>query len=223
MTAIQCRLSEHSLGLAAVHRCVTPGGDDIPGLDEAPGNFVTIVTKKRQAWGNRMVLITFRPKLNSFAMTRLNRLMGLAVAATIAGSISLSGCSATKEAASGVGDAAKNAATATGDAAQTAASATAQAALAPAVNPVLDLLNKGQSDIKGGNLTAAVTAMGGFQALWDKAAPVIQPLAGDKWPLINTAARTVISTFASGAKPDANTAGSAITGLIGPLSALIGK
>jgi hypothetical protein len=156
-------------------------------------------------------------------MTRLNRLMGLAVAATIAGSISLTGCSATKEAASGVGDAAKNAATATGEAAQTAASSTAQAALAPAVNPVLDLLNQSQTDIKGGKVSAAITAMGGFQAIWDKAAPVIQPLAGDKWPLINTAAGTVISTFASGAKPDANAAGSAITGLIGPLSALIGK
>jgi hypothetical protein len=65
--------------------------------------------------------------------------------------------------------------------------------------------------------------MGGFKALWAKAAPVIQPLAGDKWSAINGAANTVLSTFDKGATPDAAAAGSAITGLIGPLSALIGQ
>jgi len=65
--------------------------------------------------------------------------------------------------------------------------------------------------------------MGGFQSLWDKAGPVIQPLAGDKWTTIDTAAKIVIGTFGGGAKPDAAAAGSAITGLLGPLSGLIGK
>jgi hypothetical protein len=65
--------------------------------------------------------------------------------------------------------------------------------------------------------------MGSFKGLWEKAAPVIKPLAGDKWPAINAAANTVLSTFDKGATPDAATAGSAISGLIGPLSALIGK
>ena len=65
--------------------------------------------------------------------------------------------------------------------------------------------------------------MGGFQSMWEKAGPVIQPLAGDKWPAIDTAAKAAISTFAGGAKPDAAAAGSAITGLMGPLSALMGK
>jgi hypothetical protein len=130
---------------------------------------------------------------------------------------------AIKDGASATGEAIKDGATATGDAAKQAATATGQAALAPAINPVLDLLNKSQGDLKAGNLGAAVAAMGGFQSLWDKASPVIQPLAGDKWGAIDTAAKTVISTFGAGAKPDAAAAGSAITGLLGPLSALAGK
>ena len=179
---------------------------------------------------------------------------GLALVA--AGCLAMAGCSASKQAANDVGDAAKTAASATGDAAQdaasgagdaakTAASATGdaaktaasgvgdaaknmataagQAALAPALNPVLDLLSKGQADLKAGNLGAAITAMGGFQSLWEKAGPVIQPLAGDKWGTIDSAAKTVISTFRSGAKPDATAAGSAISGLMGPLKALAGK
>jgi hypothetical protein len=156
-------------------------------------------------------------------MTRFNRLLSLGLTLAAAGTLTLTGCSATKEAATGVGEAAKEAATATGDAAKNAATATGQAALAPAVGPVLDLLKKGEAELKGGNLAGAVATMGGFQALWEKAAPVIQPLAGDKWPAVETAAKTVISTFASGATPDAATAGSAITGLMGPLSGLIGK
>ncbi|MFN7899598.1 MAG: hypothetical protein ACK5N0_08035 [Synechococcaceae cyanobacterium] len=178
-------------------------------------------------------------------MACFNRFSRAGLALVAAGCLAMAGCSATKQAANDVGDAAKTAASATGDAAQDAASgagdaaktaasgvgdaakkmatAAAQAALAPALNPVLDLLSKGQADLKAGNLGAAITAMGGFQSLWEKAGPVIQPLAGDKWGAIDSAAKTVISTFGSGAKPDATAAGSAITGLIGPLKALAGK
>lgn len=144
------------------------------------------------------------------------RLLRLGFALMAAGSLSLAGCSATKEAA-------KQAAAGAGEAVKTAASGAAQQALGPAVSPVLDLLKQGEADLKAGNLGAAVTAMGGFQALWDKAGPVIQPLAGDKWGAIDSAAKSVISTFGNGAKPDAAAAGSAITGLMGPLSALVGK
>jgi hypothetical protein len=126
---------------------------------------------------------------------------------------------AAKTAADTAGDAAKTA----GDAAKTAATATGQAALAPAVNPVLDLLKKSEGEVKGGKLAQAVTAMGGFAAAWKTAAPVIQPLAGDKWPQIEGAANLVLSTFAKGANPTEAAAGSALTGLIGPLSALMGK
>jgi hypothetical protein len=130
---------------------------------------------------------------------------------------------AAKQGAGAVGEAAKEGAGAVGEAAKTAATAAGQAALAPAVGPVLDLLKRGEGEVKAGNIAAAIATMGGFQALWSKAAPVIQPLAGDKWPAVDTAAKAVISTFAAGAKPDGAAAGSAITGLMGPLGGLIGK
>ena len=167
------------------------------------------------------------------------RLLPAGLAFALAAGLGLTGCSpstkeavqqtgeavgqATKEGAGAVGEAAKEGVGAMGEAAKNAAVATGQAALAPAVNPVLDLLKKSEGDLKAGNLGAAVTAMGGFQSLWDKAAPVIQPLAGDKWAAIDTAAKAVSSTFGGGAKPDSAAAGSAITGLMGPLSALMGK
>ena len=146
---------------------------------------------------------------------RYSRLLTSAVALAAASAFTLTGCGsstreAEKQAGESMGDAAKNAAVATG-----------KAALAPAVNPVLDMLKKSESEVKGGNIATAIATMGGFKALWATAAPVIQPLAGDKWPLINTAANLVLSTFDKGATPDAATAGSAISGLIGPLSALL--
>jgi hypothetical protein len=167
------------------------------------------------------------------------RLLSAGLALTLAGSLGLTGCSpstkeaaketgaavgeATKEGADAMGQAAKEGAGALGDAAKTAATTTAQAALAPAINPVLDLLKKGEAQVKSGDLTGATASMGGFKALWATAGPVIQPLAGDKWAAIDTAANVVLSTFDAGAKPDAASAGSAITGLMGPLSGLLGK
>ena len=148
-------------------------------------------------------------------MTRFTHLLSGGFVLAMAGSLALAGCNSTeegvKEAASGVGDAAKSAATATG-----------QAALAPAVNPVLDLLKKGQAEVATGNMGAAAATIGGFKGLWEKAGPVIQPLAGEKWPAIETAANMLISTFAGGTLSAAD-ATSAISGLTGPLAALIGK
>lgn len=156
------------------------------------------------------------------------RLFSAGLALAIAGSLSLTGCStSTKEAAQqtgeSVGQAAKEGAGAVGDAAKNAATATGQAALAPAITPVLDLLKKSETEVKGGNIAAAIASMGGFKALWATAAPVIQPLAGDKWPAINAAATLVLNTFAPGTTPTAANAGSALTGLIGPLAALLAK
>jgi hypothetical protein len=145
---------------------------------------------------------------------RVVRRSVIAVAAVAA--LGLTGCSGTQEAAKQAGDAATTAAT-------TAATATGQAALGQAVTPVLDLLKKSEGEVKAGNIASAVAAMGGFQALWNTASPVIKPIAGDKWPLINTAANLVLSTFAKGATPTPATASSALTGLIGPLSALLMK
>lgn len=167
------------------------------------------------------------------------RLLSAGLALAVAGSLSLTGCStstkeaaqqtgeavgqAAKDGAGAVGDAAKEGAGAVGDAAKTAATATGKAALAPAVTPVLDLLKKSEGEVKAGNLAAAIASMGGFKALWATAAPIIQPIAGDKWPAINAAATLALNTFAPGASPNAANAGSAITGLIGPLSALLAK
>jgi hypothetical protein len=145
-------------------------------------------------------------------MMRFHRLFSSGMALTVAGALSLTACSSQKEAVRQSTEKLAETATATG-----------QAALAPAVNPVLDLLRKGEGEVKAGNLTAAIATLGGFKGLWEKAAPVIQPLAGDKWPAINAAANTLLSTFDKGATPDAAAATAAISGLIGPLSALIGK
>jgi hypothetical protein len=153
-------------------------------------------------------------------MNRFDRLLTGGVALAAATGLTLTGCSSQKEATrqttEQMGDTAK-------EAAKEAVTASGQAALAPALNPVLDLLRKGEGEVKGGNVAGAVATMGGFKSLWMTASPVIQPLAGDKWPMINTAANLVLSTFDKGATPDAATAGSAITGLIGPLSALLAK
>ena len=142
------------------------------------------------------------------------RLLSAGLALSMAGTLALTGCNATKEAAQQTGDA-------VGQAAKEGAGAVGNAALATATTPVIDLLKKSEGEVKGGNLAAAVASMGGFKALWDAAAPVIQPIAGDKWPVINTAANLVLSTFAPGTTPTADKAGSALTGLIGPLSALL--
>lgn len=45
----------------------------------------------------------------------------------------------------------------------------------------------------------------------------------DKWGTIDSAAKTVISSFGGGAEADTADAGSAISGLVGPLSTLAGK
>jgi hypothetical protein len=154
--------------------------------------------------------------LNTMARSLLlgGRLLSAGLALSMAGTLALSGCTATKEAAQQTGET-------MGDAAKTAATATGNAALSTAVTPVVDLLKKSEGEVKAGNVAAAIASMGGFKALWNAAAPVIQPIAGDKWPVINTAANLVLSTFAPGTTPTADKAGSALTGLIGPLSALL--
>lgn len=126
----------------------------------------------------------------------------------LAGGLALTGCD---QATQGVKDAASSAAT-----------GAAQTALGPAVTPVLDLLKQGQSKLAAGDLAGATASMGGFQALWEKAAPMIKPLAGDKWAGIETAAQAVTSTFSKGT-PSAADANTAIGGLLSPLSALAGK
>ncbi len=85
---------------------------------------------------------------------------------------------------------------------------------------MLELLKQGDAQLSGGRLQAALTTLQGFPALWQNAAPVIQPLAGDKWPAIDSAAQMLIKTV--GANPSPSEASSAVNGLMGPLSALMG-
>jgi hypothetical protein len=147
---------------------------------------------------------TPRREAGSLARTSL---LGLGVACTLAGGLLLSGCQQAKQTMQ--------------EKVQEAATTTGQAALAPAVNPVLDQLKQADAQLSGGKLQAALTTLGGFPALWQKAAPVIQPLAGDKWPAIDQAAQLLIKTV--GSNPTGSEASSAVTGLMGPLSALIGQ
>jgi hypothetical protein len=148
---------------------------------------------------------------------RINRYFAVITAFAAAGSLALAGCSPSER------EAAQKTGESMGDAARDAATTTGRVALAPAVNPVLDLLRKAESQVNQGNVAAAITTMGGFSALWATAAPVIQPLAGDKWPMIDNAAKLALNTFEKGATPDAAAAGSAITGLMGPLNSLVGN
>ena len=130
------------------------------------------------------------------------------IALTLAGGLSLTGCDQVTQSAK--------------DAATSAATGAAQTALGPAVTPVLDLLKQSQSKVASGDLAGAATSMGGFQAIWEKAAPVVKPLAGDKWAAIESAAQGLSGTFSKGT-PSAADANAAISGLLGPLSALAGK
>jgi hypothetical protein len=131
---------------------------------------------------------------------------GLALA--LVGSVALTGCDQATQSVK--------------DAAAAATTGAAQSALGPAVTPVLDLLKQGQSKVAAGDLAGAAASMGGFQAIWEKAAPVIRPIAGDKWTSIESAAQGLSSTFSKGT-PSAADANAAISGLLGPLSALAGK
>jgi hypothetical protein len=138
------------------------------------------------------------------AQRRAVRLLTAGLALTVAGGLTLSGCAQM------------------GKKVDDAATTTAQAALAPTVNPVLNLLRQGQNQAEAGNLTGAIATMSGFQAAWSNAAPIIRPVAGDQWPAIEAAADKVLETFGA-EKPSADQAESAISGLLGPLSALVGQ
>ncbi len=148
-------------------------------------------------------------------LTRFRRPLALMAALAAAGSLALAACSPSER------EAARQTGEAMGDAAKDVASGTGQAALTQAVNPVLDLLRKARTQVKEGDMAEASTTMNGFSTLWVTAAPVIQPLAGDKWPMIDAAAKKVLTTFDNGTPPDRDTASAAISGLMTPLKALL--
>jgi hypothetical protein len=141
---------------------------------------------------------------------------GATLTAMVAAGLLVGGCSGGKEASRQAGEGMEQAAKdAAGDATRTA--------LRPAVSPVLDLLTRGKEQLETGDVAAALTTMGGFDAVWGKAAPVIQPLAGERWPAIDSAARQVAALFEDGRSPAAGSGAAAIGDLITPLRALIGS
>lgn len=146
------------------------------------------------------------PNLQSSYVGIMGRisLISSSVALVLVGGLSLTGC----------GQVTQNA--------KDVATSTAQSAIGPAVAPVLNLLKQGQAKMDSGDVAGAVTSMGGFQAIWEKASPIIKPLAGDKWTSIESAAQGLTATFSKGT-PSVEDAKSAISGLLGPLSALAGK
>ena len=144
------------------------------------------------------------------------RLLQAGLVLALAAGLSLAGC------ASNTKESAEQLRNTFGEAAKTAAKDAARATLVGALGPVRELLTKAETEVKAGNLAGAVSSMGGFQTLWTTAVPVIQPMAGDKWPAIEAAAKQVLDTFGTGS-PTAAQAGAAISGLLTTLNALGAK
>jgi len=151
--------------------------------------------------------------VRSFPMNATRVLTRSAWGGVILASLLLSSCQGAKESMKQAGDG-------MGDAAKQAAGDAASMAMAPALAPLTDLLKQGESQIKAGNMQAAMTTMGGFEGVYQKVGPLIQPMAGDKWPAIDAAAQQVISTFSGTTPPSAENGSGAITGLMGLLKGL---
>ena len=96
-----------------------------------------------------------------------------------------------------------------------------QTSLIPAVNPVVDLLKQARSFLNTDNMASVVLVMSSFQGTWENASAVIEPFAGEQWPLIEAAANRVITIFDGGSIPQESTARPAIEGLIDQLESLV--
>lgn len=117
---------------------------------------------------------------------------------------------------------AKDAARTVVQVAKTAADATGNVQLQSVLTPVLKVLNATEKEVKADNMTAATSAISGFKGLWDTAAPVVKLAAGDNYPLIDKGVQLVLKTFGADTTPSKDNALTALTGLIGPLKALLG-
>ena len=106
--------------------------------------------------------------------------------------------------------------------ADTAANLTGNEQLKAAVAPVLKLLNTTEKQVEAGNISAASTTMKTFRSVWDTAQPVVKLAAGSNYGLIDKGVKLVLNTFGGDAAPSQDTALTAVKGLIGPLSALLG-
>jgi len=117
---------------------------------------------------------------------------------------------------------AKNAARTVVQVAKTAADVTGNEQLKNVLTPVLNVLNATEKEVKADNIAAATSTVSKFKGLWDTAAPVVKLAAGDNYGLIDTGVNLVLKTFGGDTAPTKDNALTALTGLIGPLKALLG-
>ena len=106
--------------------------------------------------------------------------------------------------------------------AKTAADVTGNEQLQKVLTPVLNVLQTTEKEVKADNIAAATTTISKFKGLWDTAAPVVKLAAGNNYGLIDKGVRLVLNTFGGDTAPSKDNALTALTGLIGPLSALLG-
>ena len=105
--------------------------------------------------------------------------------------------------------------------AKTAADVTGNEQLQNVLTPVLNVLKTTEKEVKADNIAAATTTISKFKGLWDTAAPVVKLAAGDNYGLIDKGVKLVINTFGGDSAPTKDNALTALTGLIGPLKALL--
>jgi len=115
----------------------------------------------------------------------------------------------------------KDAARTAANVANTAADLTGNEQLKAAVAPVLKVLNTTEKQVEAGNISAATSTMKGFRGLWDTAQPLVKLAAGSNYGLIDTGVKLVLNTFGGDSAPSKDNALAALTGLIGPLTALL--
>jgi len=97
-------------------------------------------------------------------------------------------------------------------------------ALAPASIQFIDMLQEGRSGSEAGNHGQSRARLAASSRLWEKAHRVIQaPGWRTKFPAIEKRRQHPESGTFSGGQPDAGPASAAISGLLGPLSSLMGS
>lgn len=106
--------------------------------------------------------------------------------------------------------------------AKSAADVTGNEQLKNVLTPVLNLLNDTEKEVKADNIPAATSTISKFKGLWDTAAPVVKLAAGDNYGLIDKGVNLLVKTFGGDTAPTKDNALTALTGLIGPLKALLG-
>jgi len=105
--------------------------------------------------------------------------------------------------------------------AKTAADVTGNEQLQKVLTPVLNVLKTTEKEVKADNIAGATTTISKFKGLWDTAAPVVKLAAGDNYGLIDKGVKLVLNTFGGNTAPTKDNALAALTGLIGPLKALL--